>query len=46
MEAAVNGSGGDGLFAVAVNTNDGMVAAASTAPAQLTTGRGHKGEQR
>jgi hypothetical protein len=34
--AAVNGGCGDGIFAAAVNANDGMVAAASTAAAQLT----------
>jgi hypothetical protein len=33
----VNGSGGDGVFATAVDAIDGMVVAASTAPAQLTT---------
>jgi hypothetical protein len=32
MEATVD----DGVFAAAVNTNDGMVAVASTAAAQLT----------
>jgi hypothetical protein len=36
MEAMVNGSGGNGVFAAAVNANDGMVAAASTTTAQLT----------
>jgi hypothetical protein len=36
MEATVNGSGSKGIFAIAVNTNDGMVAVASTATAQLT----------
>ncbi len=37
MEAMVDGSSGDGVFAAAVNANDGMVAVASTAAAQLTT---------
>ncbi len=34
--AAVDGSCGDGIFAATVNAKDGMVAAASTATAQLT----------
>jgi hypothetical protein len=37
MEAAVDGGGGDGVFAAAVDANDGMVAAASTAIGQLRT---------
>jgi hypothetical protein len=36
MEAAVDGSGGNGVFATLVIANEGMVAAAPTAPAQLT----------
>jgi hypothetical protein len=36
MEAAVNGGGSNGVFAAAVDANDRMVAAASTATAQLT----------
>jgi hypothetical protein len=30
MEVAVNGGSGNGVFAAAINANDGMVAAAST----------------
>jgi hypothetical protein len=42
MEVAVNGDsgnggGGNGIFATAIDTNEGMVAAASTATAQLMT---------
>jgi hypothetical protein len=37
MEATVDGGDGDGVFAAAVNADDGMVAVASTAAAQLTT---------
>jgi hypothetical protein len=37
MKVTVNGGGGDGVFAAAVNADDGMVAVASTAAAQLTT---------
>jgi hypothetical protein len=37
MEVVVNGGNGNGLFATAINANDGIVAAASTAAAQLTT---------
>jgi hypothetical protein len=37
MVARVDGSSGDGVFAAAVNADDGMVVAASTAAAQLTT---------
>jgi hypothetical protein len=33
----VNDGGRDGIFTTVVNANDGMVAAASTATAQLTT---------
>jgi hypothetical protein len=36
MEAVVDGGGGNSIFAAAVNANDGMVAEASTAAAQLT----------
>jgi hypothetical protein len=36
MEATVDGGGGNGIFATAVNANDGMMAVASTATAQLT----------
>ncbi len=36
MEAAVDGGGSDGDFAAAINVDDGMVAAASTAATQLT----------
>jgi hypothetical protein len=36
MEATVDGGGGDGVFATAINADDGMVAVASTAAAQLT----------
>jgi hypothetical protein len=35
MKAVVNGGGGNGVFAAAIHTNNGMVAAASTATAQL-----------
>jgi hypothetical protein len=35
MEATVDGGGGDGIFAAAINANDRIVAAASTAAAQL-----------
>jgi hypothetical protein len=35
MEATVDGSGGNGIFAADVNANDGMVVAASTAAAKL-----------
>jgi hypothetical protein len=37
MEVTVDGGGGDGIFAAAVNADDGMVAVVSTATAQLTT---------
>jgi hypothetical protein len=37
MEAAVDGGSGNGVFAAAVNANEGTVAAAPTAAAQLTT---------
>ena len=37
MEAAVDRSGGDGIFAAAVNPDEGMVAAAPTTAEQLTT---------
>ncbi len=37
MEATVDGGGSDGVFSAAVNAYDGMVAAASTAAAQLKT---------
>jgi hypothetical protein len=37
MEAAVDGGSGDGVFAAAINADDGMVASGSTAAAQLTT---------
>jgi hypothetical protein len=37
MEAAVAGGGGNGVFAAAINANEGMVVAASTAAAQLGT---------
>ncbi len=37
MEVAVDGGGGDGIFAPAINANEGMVAAALTAAAHLTT---------
>jgi hypothetical protein len=36
MEAVVDGGGGDGVFAAAIDTNDWMVAAASTDAAKLT----------
>jgi hypothetical protein len=36
MEAMVDGGGGDGVFAAAVNANEEMVVAAPTAAAQLT----------
>jgi hypothetical protein len=36
MEAAVVGSGGNGILAAAINTDGGMVAGTSTAAAQLT----------
>jgi hypothetical protein len=36
MEVAVDGGGGNGIYAAAIDANDGMVAAASTATAQLT----------
>jgi hypothetical protein len=36
IEARVNGDGDNGMFATAVNANDGMVAVASTATVQLT----------
>jgi hypothetical protein len=36
MKAAVDGSGSNGVFAAMVNTDEGMVAAAPTAAAQLT----------
>jgi hypothetical protein len=36
MEATVDGGGGNGVFAAANDANDGMVAVASTAAAQLT----------
>jgi hypothetical protein len=35
MEAAIDGSGGDGVFASAINANEGMVAAAPSAAAQM-----------
>jgi hypothetical protein len=37
METAVDGGGGNGVFAATVNYNEGMVAAAPTAAAQLMT---------
>ncbi len=37
MEVAVNGGGSYGIFATAVNANDKMMAAASTAAGQLRT---------
>jgi hypothetical protein len=37
MEAAVDGAGGKGVFAAAINANEGIVAVAPTAAAQLTT---------
>jgi hypothetical protein len=37
MEAAVDGGGGDGVFAAAVKADDGMMVAASTAAGQLRT---------
>jgi hypothetical protein len=37
MEAAVDGSGDDGVFAPAVYADEGLVAAAPTAAAQLMT---------
>ncbi len=37
MEAVVDGSSGNGIFAAAIDTNDRMVEAASTAAAQLRT---------
>jgi hypothetical protein len=37
MEAAVDGSGSNGIFAAVVNAYEGMVAAEPTAAAQLTT---------
>jgi hypothetical protein len=37
MEAAVNGRGGNGVFATATDADDGMVAAALTTAAQLMT---------
>jgi hypothetical protein len=37
MEATVNGGGGNGIFSAAINADDGMVAVASTAAAQLMT---------
>jgi hypothetical protein len=36
MEATVNGGSGDGIFAAALNADDGIVAVASTAATQLT----------
>jgi hypothetical protein len=36
MEAMVDGGGSNGIFAAAINANDGMVAVASTATVQLT----------
>jgi hypothetical protein len=36
MEAMVDGGGGDGIFATAIDADDGMVAVGSTAAAQLT----------
>ncbi len=36
MEVAVDGSGGDGVFAAVVNAYERMVVAAPTAAAQLT----------
>ncbi len=36
MEVVVAGGGSDGDFAAAVNTDEGMVASAPTAAAQLT----------
>ncbi len=36
MEATVNGSGGNGVFAATINADDGMVAVASINAAQLT----------
>jgi hypothetical protein len=37
MEEAVDGGSSDGIFAIAVNANDRMVAVAPTAVEQLTT---------
>jgi hypothetical protein len=37
MEAAVDGGSGNGVFAIAVIANEGMVVVAPTAAAQLTT---------
>jgi hypothetical protein len=36
MEAAVDGGGGNGIFAATINADEGMVVAASTPAAQLT----------
>jgi hypothetical protein len=37
MKAGANGGGGNGVFATAVDANDGMMVAASTAAEQLRT---------
>jgi hypothetical protein len=37
MEAAADGGGGDGVFATAVNADDGMMAGASTVAGQART---------
>ncbi len=37
MEAAVDGGGGNGVFAAAVNADEGMVATAPITAAQLMT---------
>ncbi len=37
MKVTVDGSGRDGIFALDIDADDGMVAAASTTTAQLTT---------
>jgi hypothetical protein len=37
MEVAADGGGSNGIFATAVNANDGMMAAASTTAGQLRT---------
>jgi hypothetical protein len=42
LEMVVDGGGGDDVFVIAINTNDGMVAAASITAVHLTTGRVHK----
>jgi hypothetical protein len=37
IEAAIDGGGGNGVFAATINANEGMVAGASIAAEQLTT---------